>query len=259
MAIIINIDVSGQQGLVALSQNGTCIDSIVNAEPMQHASFLQPAIQALLSRNKVAITALNAVAISNGPGSYTGLRVGLASAKGLCFALNIPMITLNTLQVIAKASSSFVEHNSKKFINRLSAEYSEAKSEKEPLRNEENNNTVETIFCPMIDARRMEVFFGVFDKDNNTIIEPGTAIIDENFLFRLLQNNTVYFSGSGAKKWMQLTQHPNALFLPELPVNEALCELSFSRYNIRQFVHLSLLEPFYCKEFYNPNLKISLQ
>ena len=259
MAIILNIDVSGQQGLVALSQNGNCIDSILNAEPMQHAAFLQPAIQTILRRNQVAVISLNAVAISNGPGSYTGLRVGLASAKGLCFALNIPLITLNTLQILARAASKFVDSNNKKINNGLTKEYLAEKPKMTGLRNEENITTDAVIFCPMIDARRMEVFFGLFDKDNNTILEPAAAIIDENFLTSFLQNKAIYFSGSGAAKWKQLTQHPNAYFLPETPVTEALCELSFRGYNMGQFANFSLVEPFYCKEFYNPNLKASRQ
>src|SRR6187401_413646 len=104
MALILSIDVSGKNGLIVLAQGDSIIDAETNHEPMNHASFLQPAIQSLLKKNNVELKELQAVAISNGPGSYTGLRVGLASAKGLCFALNIPLITLSTLEVMTIAA-----------------------------------------------------------------------------------------------------------------------------------------------------------
>ena len=251
MPIILNIDVSGQQGLVALSRENICIDSIVNNEPMQHAAFLQPAIQTILMRNGIVINQLDAVALCNGPGSYTGLRVGLASAKGLCFALEIPLITINTLQVLARAAADFSSSNSKNFTNKFNnkpnASLATGNHQFAGMAIESN---LPVLFCPMIDARRMEVFFGVYNQETNIIIEPAACVIDHNFLHEYLAKNRIYFFGSGAAKWQTIANSPHAIFLPQLSLKDALCQLAIKNYNTADFADLNRSEPFYCKAFY---------
>ncbi|MES2645720.1 MAG: tRNA (adenosine(37)-N6)-threonylcarbamoyltransferase complex dimerization subunit type 1 TsaB [Bacteroidota bacterium] len=248
MALILLIDVTGKDGFIALAEDDVLIDSEVNNEPMQHAAFLQPSIQSLLKKNKVGLNELHAIAINNGPGSYTGLRVGLASAKGLCFALKIPLITINSLQVIAKAASLLVK-------------------EEDDIKMNENYTTIQTqinaidtnyndfLYCSMIDARRMEVFFALYDSLNNIIIKPSTAIVDAQFLNDYSNEHRVFYTGSGADKFRSINEHTNFIYLPEADTKRAFCLIAYAYFKSATFTNLLSAEPFYCKEFYNPTIK----
>jgi tRNA threonylcarbamoyladenosine biosynthesis protein TsaB len=251
MALILSIDVSGKNGLIVLAQGDSIIDAETNNEPMDHASFLQPAIQSLLKKNNVELKELQAVAISNGPGSYTGLRVGLASAKGLCFALKIPLITINSLQLIARAASLFINSNGP-------TEGYNANMAIQPGAIAASSNDNDLLYCSMIDARRMEVFFALYDNENNCVINPSTIILDIHFLEELIQSKRVYIAGSGAEKFKEINQHANINFLPQIDSKAALCSLAYTQFQTSTFADLYSVEPFYCKEFYNPSLK-SLQ
>eukprot|EP01035_Chromulina_nebulosa_P008319 gene8319-11275_t len=177
MALILNIDTTGQQGLVTLAKDGVSLASLMDDQPMQHASFLQPAIKKLMADAGYKLSELDVVAVSNGPGSYTGLRVGLASAKGLCHALNKPLITLNTLQVMAKTA---IEQN----------------AENPSFKPLDSGSSV--VYCPMIDARRMEVFFALYDGDAKEVLAPSAAIVAEDFLREKLNSMSILFFGNGA-------------------------------------------------------------
>jgi len=122
---------------------------------------------------------IDAIAVTNGPGSYTGLRVGLSSAKGLCFALNKPLILLNTLEVMALASIEQPENS--------------------------------TLFCPMIDARRMEVFTALYDRNLSVVIAPCAMVLDNQSFIDKLANNKIVFSGSGSSKLQELNLGDNAI------------------------------------------------
>ncbi len=232
MALILNIDTSGQEGFVALAKDGVCIDSLINYEPMRHAAFLQPAIQQLIIKNNFALQDLDAIAISNGPGSYTGLRVGLASAKGLCFALKKPLISINTLQAMALATKEKV----------LKTESG--------VNNWQSNLDLPILFCPMIDARRMEVFFAIYDKKLQPIAEPCAIVLDNNFMNTLLSSNCIFFSGSGVFKWQKICNHPNAIFFDTISVVNSLPVLAEQAFGQSLFADLVMIEPFYYKEFY---------
>ncbi len=233
MALILNIDTSGQEGFVALAKDGIYIDSLINSEPMQHAAFLQPAILQLVLKNRFVLQDLDAVAISNGPGSYTGLRVGLASAKGLCFALKKPLIIINTLQVMALAAKEKV-----------------SKNENDVTKWQSTNMDLPILFCPMIDARRMEVFFSIYDKNLQPIVEPCAAALNTDFLSALLTNNCIFFSGSGVFKWQKICNHPQAIFLDTISVVKSLPVLAEETFQQNLFADVVLTEPFYYKEFY---------
>ena len=146
--MILNIDTATEEASVCLSQDGNVIHTLLNDSQKDHAAWIQVAINTLLQKEGYTMQQIQAVAVTHGPGSYTGLRVGMASAKGICFALQIPLITINTLQVMAFGA-----------INQWR---SLAENMKLPL-----------CFCPMIDARRMEVFTAVYNEALEEIISPS--------------------------------------------------------------------------------------
>ena len=223
MALILIIDTSGKKGTVTLAKDGRLLHSLANEDPMHHASFVQPAIEKLLETCNIGSGALDAIAVSNGPGSYTGLRVGLASAKGLCFALNIPLITLNALAVLAQAT-----------IDNL------------------NVDNINYVVCAMLDARRMEVFYSVFDARLHPLVPTQTAILDVDFMRNWLDDGTVFFAGNGVPKWQAICPYQNAVFYPETPdFANALAHLAEQSFNDKAFSNLAYAEPFYGKAFYD--------
>ena len=145
MSVILNLDTASDIAHISLSKSGEILDSITNNDQKEHGSFLQPSIQKLLKNNSTAIASLDAIAVSVGPGSYTGLRVGMASAKGICFALQKPLIAINSLEIIACAA---VLENSHKY------------------------DLSNTLICPMIDARRMEVFTALYNQKLEKYLNP---------------------------------------------------------------------------------------
>ncbi len=227
MALILNIDTATEFASVCIVNGNEIIAYEENLEQKSHASFLQPSIKKAMGNGQWTIDNLDAIAVTNGPGSYTGLRVGLASAKGLCFALNKPLILLNTLDVMALAS-----------IEELG------------IRNEELVNT--TLFCPMIDARRMEVFTALYDKNLSPIIAPCAMILDNQSFAEELANNTIIFSGSGSSKLQELNFGDNAIVSNVLYSAKNMIELSLKKYQQKNFADLAYSTPDYHKEFYTP-------
>ena len=222
MALILNIDTATEGATISISEKDKVIDFITNNNQKDHASFLQPAIKTLLQNLTLPINKLNAVAVSAGPGSYTGLRVGMASAKGLCYALQIPMIALNTLEVMAWS-----------LINQI-----------------EDNNA---LYCPMIDARRMEVFSGVYDHYLAEIIKPHPLVIDDNSFNDVLKTNKIYFSGSGLSKFKSMVDDKNAIFPDVQLTPKSMAGLSWKAYQKERFSDLFYSSPLYLKEFYTFN------
>jgi tRNA threonylcarbamoyladenosine biosynthesis protein TsaB len=255
MCLILNIEVSGKAGFVSLAENGIVVETITNENPMDHAAFLQPAIKQLFGINQNFKIRPDAIALSNGPGSYTGLRVGLASAKGLAFALNIPLLTINTLQVMALSAGMKIEqNNSRNNINKISPIHID-----ESLDNPGNSSPAlagkEFLICPLVDARRMDVFFGLHNYDNEIIVPPSVAVLDEDFMRPFLERSTIIFTGSGADKLNKIIKHPNALFLPETIWDGALAILSYKFFRNNLFADINMAEPFYCKEFYDATVR----
>lgn len=227
MALILNIDTATEFASVCIINENEVIAYEENLEQKGHASFLQPAIKKLMNNGQWTMDNLDAIAVTNGPGSYTGLRVGLASAKGLCFALNKPLILLNTLEVMALASIEEFVIGSTKLAN-------------------------ETLFCPMIDARRMEVFTALYHKNLNTIIAPCAMILDNQSFAEELKNNTIVFSGSGSNKLQELNFGENAIISNVLYSAKNMIELSLKKYQQKEFADLAYSTPDYHKEFYTP-------
>jgi tRNA threonylcarbamoyladenosine biosynthesis protein TsaB len=225
--MILNIDTATEQASVCISKDGEVISTLVNDNQKDHAGWVQSAINTLLQRQGYTMQQLEAVAVTHGPGSYTGLRVGMATAKGLCFALQIPLITINTLQVMAHGA-----------INEW---HSMTKNMQPPLG-----------FCPMIDARRMEVFTAVYNEDLQEIVAPKAMILDELSFTEELNDHSLVCFGNGSLKWKNVSRYPNVLFIDEKPdIAKSLAKLASSLYLTQNFANLAYAEPVYLKEFYS--------
>jgi tRNA threonylcarbamoyladenosine biosynthesis protein TsaB len=222
MSLILNIDTATEAGHVSIAKDAVVLKSYQNELQKDHASFLQPVIQQLCTDTGIELKNLDAIAVTGGPGSYTGLRVGLASAKGLCYALSKPLIMLNTLEVLTASAL--------------------------PLSTDQPANSA-NLFCPMIDARRMEVFTAIYDNRLATILSPRAMILDEQSFQDELRKNKIIFFGSGSYKWAAICRDPNALFETVNIVPEAMARLSFKSFSANHFADTAYSEPFYLKEF----------
>ena len=224
MSLILNIDTAVETAYVTLSKDGAIIAQLVNTEQREHGAFLQPAIKNLLDKTSVSLQQVDAIALSSGPGSYTGLRVGMASAKGLCFALNKPLITIGTLEILASAA--------------ISSAHSESK----------NNNL---LYCPMIDARRMEVFTALYDESMQSILNPCAMQLNADSFANWLLKNKILFFGTGAKKWKDICNNENAILVTEANNSLAMSILSHQKFELKNFANLPYAEPLYLKEFFD--------
>jgi tRNA threonylcarbamoyladenosine biosynthesis protein TsaB len=218
MAILLHIDTAVENASVCLSDDVNVLGVAINEKPKDHASWLHMAIHDLVQRAGLQINDLEAVAVSIGPGSYTGLRIGLAAAKGLCYALHIPLVTIGTLEMMAHAA---------------------------------NNHTGELI-CPLIDARRMEVFTAVYDPSLREILKPSAMIVDKTSFAELLSSHRVIFCGNGSKKLQTILSHDNAVFSSSEATAANLPELAHVYFIEKKFADIVYTEPFYIKEFYSP-------
>ena len=224
MSLILNIDTSSANAYVFLADGEQLLMAEQNTEQKNHASFLEPAIQRLFKAAGLSMKQLDAVAVVSGPGSYTGLRVGVATAKGLCYALQKPLIFLNTLELMAKAGK-------------------------------ETNSGKTVFYCPMIDARRMEVFTALYDFSLKLIEEPQALILTETSFEAYLKDNIIIFSGDGSTKFKTICKAENAVFSPVNYGVKQILEASVELYSKNKFEDLAYSEPFYLKEFFS-NFKI---
>jgi tRNA threonylcarbamoyladenosine biosynthesis protein TsaB len=217
---ILNIETSTNVCSVALSANGKCIFSRMNADGMNHATMLSPFVDEafrFLAPNKP-----DAIAVSGGPGSYTGLRIGVSTAKGLSYGLEIPLIAIETLEIMALMAKNKIEN---------------------PPQN--------SLFCAMIDARRMEVYSAFYNLNNELVRNVSADIIDENSYADLLENNTVYFFGNGSPKCKAVLTHTNAIFVDDIvPLAENMISLAEKAFLEQNFADVAYYEPFYLKEFH---------
>ncbi|MBC7886501.1 MAG: tRNA (adenosine(37)-N6)-threonylcarbamoyltransferase complex dimerization subunit type 1 TsaB [Ferruginibacter sp.] len=229
MSIILNIDTAADTAYVSLAKDGEVLLELSNNDLKDHGAFLQPAIHTLLKNTSISIRKLDAIAISAGPGSYTGLRVGMASAKGLCYALNKPLITLSTLEILAFAA----------------------------ILKAGNENIVSPhLFCPMIDARRMEIYTALYNSNLEIVLEPCAMILEKSSFANTLLKYTVLFFGNGAKKWEPNCNHQNGIFLTVLNNPLAMSKLSHKKYELSDFADLAYSEPFYLKEFFGGSIPL---
>lgn len=216
MSLILNIDTSTENASICLADNDKILHLVSNDIQKDHAAWLHPAINDALLKTGKRISELSAVGVTAGPGSYTGLRVGMATAKGFCFALNIPLIAVNTLDAMARVATA------------------------------ENTDYI----CPMIDARRMEVFTALYNKTCSTIIPPCAMILDEKSFSEILRDKKITFFGNGKKKFEETTCEKNAIFKNLIFNASHLAPLTFSYFIKSDFSDLVATEPIYLKEYY---------
>jgi tRNA threonylcarbamoyladenosine biosynthesis protein TsaB len=219
MALILNIDTATETAGVCLARDGVSVRLLENREQKDHAAWIHVAIEEALKQTATDARAIDAIAVTIGPGSYTGLRVGLATAKGLCYALQKPLLAVGTLEMMSDAA---------------------VKQSKESW----------WLFCPMLDARRMEVFTAIYDSNFKELQSPTAMVLDERSFSSSLDQQPVLFFGSGSKKWESICTHPNAKFGEVKYSAENLASLSEARFGKMDFTDLAYSEPLYVKEFY---------
>ena len=220
MIVLLNIETATKNCSVSLSVDGALVGvKEIAEENFSHAEKLHVFIEELLKENGLTMQNLSAIAVSQGPGSYTGLRIGVSSVKGLCYGLNIPMIALDTLQILAKQ----LQVNSGWII-------------------------------PMIDARRMEVFCTTFSHEGVLVKAIEAKVIDEASFSELEGETPVYFIGDGAMKCATVLTAPNFKFIDAIvyPSAKEMVALSYEKYTAKDFVDVAYFEPYYLKDFVMP-------
>lgn len=229
MALILNLETATSVCSVSLSEDGKTLALKENLQSRSHAETLTGLIEEVMRTSGFALQEIMAVAVSMGPGSYTGLRIGVSTAKGLCLALGAPLIGINTLQIMAL---------------QVSGNY--------PV-----GSDLPVLFCPMIDARRMEIYTACYDCLKNEMRPAAAVIVDGGTFKALLENNTVVFFGDGAEKCKALySLEPNAVFIDGVfPSAAQMADLSSAAFSKYDFVDVAYFEPFYLKDFYSPPAK----
>lgn len=226
MALILSIETSERICSVALSNGASLVGSTESVGEKSHASMLTVLIDKLLSTHNITINQLNAVAVSKGPGSYTGLRIGVSTAKGICYGLNIPLISVYTLNTMC---NRFLKSN-----------YA--------LKNKITEKNA--LLCPMIDARRMEVYRQLFEINGIQVGEIVAEVINSNSFAEELKSEAVYFFGSGADKTKTIINKDNAFFVEEINPHAAnMIEMAYAAYEKKQFEDVAYFEPYYLKDF----------
>lgn len=220
MPLLLNIDAAVASASVCLADGDTVLDTATNPSGKESAAWLHTAVQAILLKNDIPIHKIEAVAVSAGPGSYTGLRVGMATAKGLCYALKIPLIAVSTLRMMAASAQS--------------------------------SATVGQLLSPMIDARRMEVFTALYDERLNEMMPPVNLVLDERSFDPWLEKYRILFFGNGGPKAAALISHRCASFANVETSAAHMAGLSHQKFALHQFADLAYTEPFYGKAFYSP-------
>ncbi len=216
MVTILNIETATKNCSVSLAKNGEILAiRELNDGNYSHAEKLHPFIQEILDETNINVTEIDAVAVSKGPGSYTGLRIGVSAAKGLCFAFDKPLISIETLSSLSHSIS--IEDG---------------------------------LIVPMIDARRMEVYSAVYNSDYSQLREIRAEIIDENSFKEELQKGEVYFLGDGAEKCKEVLTNENAVFIDaKFPSSKEMATLSYNKYKKNDIEDVAYFEPFYLKDF----------
>lgn len=224
MAKILNIETSTSVCSVALSIDGEVVSIEESHTQNSHAELITLLSHKVIFDIGLKFNDLDAISVSKGPGSYTGLRIGVSTAKGFCYGLGIPLISIGTLTAMAAGM--------KKKLNYL-------------------NGSNNTLFCPMIDARRMEVYTALFSSTLKEVKQTTAKIIDSDSFSNYLSNSKIIFAGDGAAKCKGvLGHHPNAIFTNDFyPSSAYLCNIAEQKYTEREYENTAYFEPFYLKDF----------
>jgi len=248
MALILNIDTATEYASLALSNEGNTLSVKKNKEIKDHASWIHHAIRELLEECRFSLSELQAIAITEGPGSYTGLRVGMATAKGLCYVLDIPLIVENTLKVMARA---YVEASN--LPDRRSLPESTFGRAGEGAKSQISNS--QALLVPMIDARRMEVYTAIYDSDLAELMQPVALVLDPGSFNEVKAGNRLICFGTGSQKFQSIVR-PEEFEFDHLEHGAgALGYLAYQKFREKAFADLAYAEPLYLKEFYSPAKK----
>lgn len=227
MSFILHIETSGDYCSVALSDGKKFLNSLENEDKQSHAAILTGQIDELLKKSKLEVRDLAAVAVSKGPGSYTGLRIGVSTAKGICFAQDIPLIAVNTLQSIARGILE-TERSNMEYLGFSDSDF----------------------LCIMTDARRMEVYTALFNSSGEFVGDTTAEILEENMHEEILKNNHIFFAGTGAEKASTIIKNPNAVFLYGFKANAVgMISTAYQYFEAGKFENTAYFEPFYLKDF----------
>lgn len=216
MGLILSLETATKTCSVCLARDGVEVLTITeDSGSYSHAEKLNGFIQHLFNETGYVLSDLDAVSVSEGPGSYTGLRIGTSSAKGICYALDIPIIAVNSLKALAAITPTECE-----------------------------------IICPMFDARRMEVYSALFNRQLEEVEETNAVVIDADSYQEFLSNDKVLFVGPGAEKCREILRHPNAHFDLLTSVSaKGMIDLAERKFQLKDFADLAYFEPFYLKDF----------
>jgi len=217
MALILNINTAINPASVCLAQDLRTLSFAQSTHQKEHASWLHLAVKQIIAEAGTKLKDTEAIAVTAGPGSYTGLRIGLAAAKGLSFSLDIPLIAINLLEMMAGV-----------------------------VRNEDAD-----FFCPVIDARRMEVFMAVYGRNMDPIISPCAMIVKPDSFYSLQERGKIIFIGDGCDKIKKIIPQSNTVFSDTVVTAKDMVELSANNFREKRFADTAYSEPFYLKEFYS--------
>lgn len=218
MALILSIETATTVCSVAITNGKEVVVERKLFIDKSHANQLTLLIQEIIEETKLSMADLECIAVSEGPGSYTGLRIGISTAKGLCYALGIPLIGISTLKAMAREVMT--------------------------------NHSSDTYFCPMIDARRIEVYTALYDSTLTEIMSPHPLVLDESSFQETLESHQLLFFGNGSDKFKSIMTSANAMFIESIsPSAWAVGFLAEDRFNNQDFEDLAYFEPSYLKEF----------
>ncbi|SMO81416.1 tRNA (adenosine(37)-N6)-threonylcarbamoyltransferase complex dimerization subunit type 1 TsaB [Solitalea koreensis] len=225
MSLILHLETATTSCSVALAKQGQLLSLKEQNSPNIHAGMITLFIQDVMKESGYTPQQLDAISISMGPGSYTGLRIGVSTAKGLCYALDKPLISVNSLLAMANGMKTKTDES--------------------------------VLLCPMIDARRMEVYSAIYNHQLEEIRETVAEIIDETSFSSILQDQKILFFGNGAGKCATTIIHPNASFINNFENSAAyLIEPALEKFNKNIFENVAYFEPFYLKDFFVTQKKI---
>jgi tRNA threonylcarbamoyladenosine biosynthesis protein TsaB len=221
VSCILNIETSTETCSVAVAQDGGIIFEKINNEPNSHTKYLAKFVEEALSFAESHAIPLDTVAVSSGPGSYTGLRIGVSTAKGICYGKNVPLIAIPTLKLLCV----------------------------KPLLSDDIEDE-NALLCPMIDARRMEAYTAIYDRALREVREVKAEVIDATTYNEWLDKGLVYFFGNGAEKCKEIINHPNARFIDNVvPTAKSMLPLAELAIAKGQYEDVAYFEPFYLKDF----------
>ena len=224
MSRILCVDTSSFICSVSVFENLSLISSNSTEVEKSHSKLLIQLIDQSLKDAKIKINEVDAFAVSMGPGSYTGLRIGVSTIKGLCYSLEKPLISINTLEILSKSALNHI------------------------------NNYNDFFICPMIDARRMEVFIKILDNDFNEVEKDKALILNDKSFNDFGGGKLIYFFGDGSNKFQKITNNKNFNFIDNIiSSSKHMGELANIKYENNQFENLTTFEPFYIKDFFIVN------